>query len=108
MVNYRQRLYSALAEVENSLSARTQLLEEGNKLKKAKLHAVRAESIAHTRFEEGFTDIQLWLDAQASLRNAERSVVLNRLNQLNNQVNLYKSLGLGSSSSKIACRQYSH
>lgn len=104
VVNYRQHLYSALAEVENSLSARTQLLKEGDKLKKAKLHAVRAESIAHTRFEEGFTDIQVWLDAQASLRNAERSIVLNRLNQLNNQVSLYKSLGLGSASNKITCK----
>lgn len=105
VVNFRQRLYSALAEVENSLSARSQLLEEGNKLKLSKLYALRAESISHTRYEEGYSDILLWLNAQASLRNAERSVILNRLNQLNNQVNLYKALGLGSSASKLACNQ---
>jgi NodT family efflux transporter outer membrane factor (OMF) lipoprotein len=103
VVNYRQRLYTALAEVEDSLSARMQLMEEEKKLVLAKSQARRAESIAHTRFKAGFTDVQLWLDAQASLRSAERSIAINRLNQLNNQVNLYKSLGLGAKSSNINC-----
>lgn len=104
VVNYRQRLYVALAEVEDSLSARTQLMAEETQLALARSQAQRAESIAHTRFKAGFTDVQLWLDAQASFRSAERSVVLNRLNQLNNQVNLYKALGIGAASDRIACK----
>jgi len=104
VVNYRQHLYIALAEVEDSLSARTQLREEEVKLALARVQAQRVESIAHTRFKAGFTDVQLWLDAQARLRSTERSLVLNRFNQLNNQVNLYKALGLGATSGKIACR----
>lgn len=103
VVNYRQRLYVALAEVEDSLSARAQLMAENAKLVLARSQAQRAESIAHVRFKAGFTDVQLWLDAQASLRSIERSVVLNQLNQLNNQVNLYKALGLGASSNLINC-----
>jgi len=104
VVNYRQRLYTALTEVEDSLSARTQLQAQEVKLNFAKTQALRAERIAHTRFDEGFTDILQWLDAQASLRSAERAFILNRLNQLNNQVNLYKALGLGASSNLVQCR----
>lgn len=103
VVNYRQRLYTALAEVENSLSARTQLLAEEEKLRLAVAHARRAESIAKFRFQSGFTDLQQWLYAQAGLRNAERSLVLNRLNQLNNMVSLYKSLGLGARTEPLSC-----
>lgn len=103
VVNYRQRLYTALAEVEDSLSARTQLLAEEEKLRLATAQARRAESIARTRFKAGITDIQLWLDAQASLRSTERLLVTNRLNQLNNQANLYKALGLGGGSEGIGC-----
>ncbi len=105
VVNYRQRLYVALAEVENSLSARTQLMAEEQKLQLAMVQAQRAESIARFRFKAGFTDLQQWLYAQASLRSTERSVVVNRLNQLNNMVTLYKALGLGAGSDRIRCRQ---
>jgi len=103
VVNYRQRLYTALAEVEDSLSARTQLMVEEEKLRSATVQAQRAESIARSRFKAGFTDIQLWLDAQASLRSTERLLVVNRLNQLNNQANLYRALGLGAGSARIRC-----
>lgn len=104
VINFRQRLYIALAEVEDALSARTQLIEEESKLGLVRARTKRAETIAHTRFVEGITDIQVWLNAQASLRGAERSVMTNRLNQLNNQVNIYKTLGLGTTSSSFTCR----
>jgi outer membrane protein TolC len=103
LANHRQRLYGALAEVENALSARTQLLAEEAQLNLAMTQSHRAESITETRFKAGYTDVQLWLDAQASRRSVERSIAVNRLNQLNNQVNLYKALGLGAGSAQIAC-----
>ena len=104
VVNYRQRWYTALAEVEGSLSARTQLLAEEEQLRLATAQAQRAESIARTRYKAGVTDLQLWIDAQASLRNTERSLAANRLNQLNNQAGLYKALGLGAEAQRIRCR----
>jgi outer membrane protein TolC len=103
LLNFRQRLYSALMEVENNLAGRLQLMDEEKKLTMLRAQAQRADSIARTRFEEGYTDIQPWLDAQASLRNAEHSVLLNRMNQMNNLVNLNKALGLGATSSQIVC-----
>lgn len=103
VVNYRQRLYTALAEVENSLSARSQLLAEEEQLRVAVIQARRAESIARLRFESGYTDLQLWLIAQAGLRGAERSLLQNRLSQMNNLASLYKALGLGAASPPVAC-----
>lgn len=98
VVSYRQRLYSALAEVENSLSARTQFLAEEEKLRQALTLAKRAESLARLRFESGYTDIQAWLYAQVSMRSAERALLQNRLNQMNNLAYLYRALGLGATS----------
>mgnify|MGYP000205653070 CR=1 FL=1 len=104
VINYRQRLHAALAEVEGSLSARTQLQAAAEKLGQAMAQARRAEAIAQVRFKAGSTDVQLWLDAQARLRSVERSVILNRLNQLNNQASLYRALGLGAGSELLSCR----
>lgn len=98
VVNYRQRLYTALSEVENSLSARTQFLAEEEKLRVALTQAQRAESIARTRYESGFTDLQSWLLTQFGVRSAERALLQNRLNQMNNMVTLYRALGLGATS----------
>lgn len=103
VVNYRQRLYTALAEVENALSARTQLLAEEEKLRTAVIQSKRAESMARLRFESGYTDLQLWLIAQAGSRSAERALLQNRLNQMNNLANLYKALGLGATN-PVGCR----
>lgn len=103
IVNYRQRLHAALAEVEGSLSARTQLLSEEEKLRLALDQVQRAEAIAQTRFKTGFTSIQPWIDSQVGVRSAQRALLQNRLNQLNNQVFLYKALGLGAGSDRLDC-----
>ena len=102
-VQFRQRLYTAMAEVENALSARAQLQAEEQTLRRAVEQAKLAESIARTRFEAGASDVQLWLDAQLRVRGVERSLVANRLNQFDNQADLYRALGLGVESDRLAC-----
>jgi NodT family efflux transporter outer membrane factor (OMF) lipoprotein len=105
VVNFRQRLYVALKEVEDGLSARTQLQAEADKLASALTHARRAESIAQSRYVAGATEAQLWFDAQQFLRNAERSLAANRLNQLDNQAILYQALGLAGRAEGAECRE---
>ncbi|MDR6504200.1 NodT family efflux transporter outer membrane factor (OMF) lipoprotein [Burkholderia ambifaria] len=83
---FRQRLYGALAEVENALSARVQLEREAEQ---------RAETLTSTRFAAGATDVQPWLDQQQRLRDAQSADALNRPNRLNNQMTLYRALGGG-------------
>lgn len=105
VVSFRQRLYTALAEVEDGLSARTQLALEADRLGLAVTQARRAEAIAQSRYLAGATEVQLWLDAQAALRNAERSQLANRFNQLGNQATLYRTLGLVGIPEPLNCGQ---
>lgn len=105
VVNFRQRLYVALSEVEDGLSARTQFLLEGDKLGMSVTQAQRAESIAQSRYLAGVTEVQPWLDSQAALRSAERSMLANRFSQLSNQANLYRALGLTGLPGSLNCAQ---
>ncbi|WP_179402871.1 efflux transporter outer membrane subunit [Burkholderia guangdongensis] len=95
VVQFRQRLYTALGEVENALSARVQLEREGEQRTLALMQARRAETLARARFTAGATSVQPWLDAQQRLRDAQGADALNRLRRLNNRMNLYKALGGG-------------
>ncbi|MCA7950061.1 efflux transporter outer membrane subunit [Burkholderia seminalis] len=97
VVGFRQRLYTALAEVENALSARVQLAREAEQRALSLEQARRAERLAAARFAAGATAVQPWLDQQQVLRNAQGADELTRLNRLNNQMTLYRALGGGTS-----------
>jgi NodT family efflux transporter outer membrane factor (OMF) lipoprotein len=93
VLGFRQSLYTALSEVENSLSSRTQLRDESEKLEVALQQAQRAETLSEVRYRAGATALQPVLDAKDRRRSAEVSLALNRLNQLNATMTLYKALG---------------
>ncbi|EOH6078203.1 efflux transporter outer membrane subunit [Burkholderia cenocepacia] len=97
VVGFRQRLYTALAEVENALSARVQLEREAEQRALSLAQAQRAERLAAARFAAGATAVQPWLDQQQVLRSAQSADELTRLNRLNNQMKLYRALGGGTS-----------
>lgn len=97
VVGFRQRLYTALAEVENALSARVQLEREAEQRALSLAQAQRAEQLAAARFAAGATAVQPWLDQQQRLRDAQSADELTRLNRLNNQMTLYRALGGGTS-----------
>jgi NodT family efflux transporter outer membrane factor (OMF) lipoprotein len=92
-ITFRQALYAALGDVENALSARTRYEEEGQQLEESLALAQKVEELAEVRFRAGATGLQLWLDAQESRRNAEKSLTENRLNRLKNMMTLYQALG---------------
>ncbi|MCY1240078.1 Toxin and drug export protein A [compost metagenome] len=95
VVGFRQSLYTALSEVENTLSSRTQLQDESVKLALALQQAQRAEALSEVRYRAGATALQPVLDAKDKRRAAEVSLAQNRLNQLNATMTLYKALGGG-------------
>ncbi|AOJ19513.1 RND transporter [Burkholderia cenocepacia] len=97
VVGFRQRLYTALAEVENALSAHVQLEREAEQRALSLAQAQRAERLAAARFAAGATAVQPWLDQQQVLRSAQSADELTRLNRLNNQMKLYRALGGGTS-----------
>ena len=72
VVNFRQTLYSALSDVENTLSARTNYAEEVKQTEDSLTLARKAEELAEIRYRSGASPLQSWLDTQESRRDAER------------------------------------
>ncbi len=93
VLRFRDALHTALAEVENALSSRTQLRDESEKLVVALAEAERAERLSEVRYRAGATALQPVLDAKDKRRAAEVSLAQNRMNQLNATMTLYKALG---------------
>lgn len=100
VVNFRQTLYSALSDVENALSARTNYVEEIKLTEESLLLAKKAEELAEIRYRLGASPLQSWLDTQESRRDSERALAVVRLAQLKNSVTLYQAIG-GTMSMKV-------
>jgi NodT family efflux transporter outer membrane factor (OMF) lipoprotein len=93
VVNFRQTLYTALRDVENALSARTQLAQQGALLEESLRAAREAERLNEIRYRAGSEPLKSWLDAQERRRAAEISLTNNRFDRLSNHVVLYQALG---------------
>jgi NodT family efflux transporter outer membrane factor (OMF) lipoprotein len=93
ILTYRQALYKALSEVENSLSARQQLRLQAEKLELTVRAAVQSEELYRIRYQAGGSPLKFWLDAQENRRQAEILLAANRLAQLQNHITLAKALG---------------
>lgn len=100
---FKQRLYTALAEVEGALSAKQQLQIAYDQELIAKEQAALVEGRIETQYRTGFVGLQSWLEARQTLRNAERALVYTRFNQLANESKLYMALGASYGSSSGMC-----
>ncbi|EEG10404.1 efflux transporter outer membrane subunit [Pseudogulbenkiania ferrooxidans] len=95
VVEFRQTLYQALADVENALSARRQYQAQGEKLEASLSAASQAERLYEVRYRAGAAALKDWLEAQETRRQADIALLQNRYNQLANQVTVYQALGGG-------------
>nr|WP_198972546.1 efflux transporter outer membrane subunit [Xylophilus sp. ASV27] len=95
VVNFRQTLYQALADVDNALSARSRLAEQSAQLEQSLAAAQTAERLYETRYRLGAVPLRTWLDAQQTRRSAETALAENRYNRLVNHATLYRVLGGG-------------
>jgi outer membrane protein TolC len=93
VVTFRRTLYTALAEVENALSAAARYQEEIVLLEQSVELSRKAEQLAEIRYRSGATGVQAWLDEQERRRNAEVTLSENRCNRLKNMMKLYQALG---------------
>ncbi|OJU14244.1 MAG: hypothetical protein BGN86_10995 [Caulobacterales bacterium 68-7] len=93
VASFRTTLLQAFTDVDNALSARTQLAAQGESLDAALTAATRAEQLYSVRYRAGAVPLRTWLDAQEQRRSAELAVAQNSLERANNQVDLYQSLG---------------
>lgn len=94
-LTFRKVLLQALYDVDNALSARTQLAEEGEQLERALNATVTADRLYEIRYRAGSVPLRLWLDAQEARRQAEILLADNRLARLENYVIVCQALGGG-------------
>ena len=92
-VNFRKTLMQALMETEDALSARQQLIEQGQYLRESLTLAQEAERLTRARWQHGSTDIQPWIDAQRARRQASLNLLQNVLDSKINAVQLYVAIG---------------
>src|SRR5262249_9309728 len=90
VIVFRKTLLQALYEVDDALSARAQLAEQGAQIEHALEAAKTVEHLYEVRYQAGAVALRFWLDAQESRRQAEVAVVNNRLARIQNYVALCK------------------
>jgi NodT family efflux transporter outer membrane factor (OMF) lipoprotein len=93
VIVFRKALLQALIDVDNALSARTQLTLESDRLEKSLKAAKAAEHLNEVRYRAGGVSLQSWLDSQATRRTAEITLAANRLSRLQNYATLCLALG---------------
>ncbi|TQR65277.1 TolC family protein, partial [Acinetobacter sp. RF14B] len=93
ILQYRQTLYEAFADVENALSNRTELTKQVALQQRNVELAERTERLTEVRYRNGAVALKNLLDAQETTRNARLSLVQTRQSQYNAYVTLMQALG---------------
>lgn len=93
VVLFRKSLYTALGEVEQTLSARTQLAQQAEARLRARTDAAEIERLYEIRYRAGQVPLRAWLDAQERRRAADIALAAIHLTQLQNYVTLNQALG---------------
>jgi NodT family efflux transporter outer membrane factor (OMF) lipoprotein len=93
IMQYRQSLYQAFGDVENALSARSEL-DQQVKLQQRNLElAEKAERLTDVRYRYGAVALKNLLDQQETTRSARLTLVNTKQSQYNAYVTLMQALG---------------
>lgn len=84
VLRFEKALWQALSDVDNALSARTQVKEEGAALARALAAARTTERLTEIRYRVGAVSLSAYLATQQSRRTADLALSSNRLAQLEN------------------------
>lgn len=93
IIQYRQTLYQAFADVENALSARTELNQQVQFQQRNLELAEKAERLTEVRYRNGAIALKNVLDQQQTTRTARLSLVNTKQSQYNAYVTLMQALG---------------
>ena len=93
IMQYRQTLYQAFADVENALSARTELNKQVALQERNVQLAEKTERLTEVRYRNGAIALKNLLDAQETTRNARLSLIQTKQSQYNAYVTLMQALG---------------
>ncbi|WP_347453160.1 efflux transporter outer membrane subunit [Acinetobacter thermotolerans] len=93
ILQYRQTMYEAFADVENALSNRTELSKQVELQRRNVELAEKTERLTEVRYRNGAVALKNLLDAQETTRNARLNLVQTRQSQYNAYVTLMQALG---------------
>lgn len=93
IVQYRQTLYQAFADVENALSARTELSQQVQLQQRNLELAEKLERLTQVRYRYGAVALKTLLDQQETTRTARLNLVNTKQSQYNAYVTLMQALG---------------
>ncbi|MGE8599702.1 MAG: efflux transporter outer membrane subunit [Acinetobacter calcoaceticus] len=93
IIQYRQTLYQAFADVENALSSRTELDKQVALQERNVELAEKTERLTEVRYRYGAVALKTLLDAQQTTRTARLSLVETKQSQYNAYVTLMQALG---------------
>ena len=93
VIDFRQTLYAAMADVDNALSACSQYARQAALLERSLELSRDAERRYEVQYRAGAVALKPWLDAQKTRRDAELALAENRYSRLDNRITLYQALG---------------
>lgn len=93
IIEYRQSLYQAFSDVENALSARTELDKQVALQQRNVELAQKAENLVQVQYRYGAVPLKTLLDQQQTTRTARLSLVNTKQSQYNAYVTLMQALG---------------
>lgn len=92
-IEFTQVLYKAMADVDNALTQRRELITRQQQLQTLLALARKAEQLTEIRYRQGKTALNFLLDAQEQRLSAELAVEENLLKQYQNLAQIYLELG---------------
>lgn len=95
LIQYEAAILGALEEVENALTAYSEVQQRRQSLSRATDAAQKAAELARQKYEAGLTDFADVLEAQRSLLSFQEQLAQSSGNVSSNLVRLYKALGGG-------------
>lgn len=93
IIQYRQTLYKAFADVENALSARNEIDKQVALQERNVQLAEKTEQLTQVRYKNGAVALKNLIDAQRTARDARLSLVQTKQSQYNAYVTLMQALG---------------
>ncbi|MBS0056602.1 TolC family protein [Yersinia sp. Marseille-Q3913] len=92
-LEFKQALYKAMADVNDALSLRAQLMAQETHLRAALTLARKSEQLNAIRYRQGAVTITDWLNSQEKRRQEELALNENRFNQYKNLADIYLEFG---------------
>ena len=93
IIQYRQTMYKAFADVENALSARNEIDKQVALQERNVQLAEKTEQLTQVRYKNGAVALKNLIDAQRTTREARLSLVQAKQTQYNAYVTLLQALG---------------